>query len=79
VKLKEESKTEDEEEEDVFCRMGTMRIPVASKDGSKVEEIEIPLALCMVGDKIEVRVPDKKIVAKLFPKEETDKKGKKVK
>jgi len=77
VKFEEEVKTEYEEEEDVVCRMGKMIFPVASKDGSKIEETEIDVALCKVGNKIEVRVPNKKFVAKLFPKEETNEKGKK--
>jgi hypothetical protein len=61
----------------VVCRMGKMVFPVVSEDGNKVEEKEFPFALCKgKGDKIEVRVPDKKLVAKLFPKE-TNKKGEK--
>jgi hypothetical protein len=80
VKFEEESKTKNKEEddEDVVCRMGKMVFPVVSEDGSKVEEKEVPFALCKgKGDKIEVRVPDKQLIAKLFPKEETTKKGKK--
>jgi hypothetical protein len=68
VNFEESDKTDTEEEEDVVCRMGKMIFPVASKDGSKIEEIKLDVALCMTGDKIEVRVPDKKSVTKLFPK-----------
>ena len=68
VKFEESDKTDTAEEDDVVCRMGKMIFPVASKDGSKIEEVKLDVALCMVGSKIEVRVPDKKSVAKLFPK-----------
>jgi hypothetical protein len=79
VKFEEESKTKNKEEddEDVVCRMGKMVFPVVSEDGNKVEETEVPFALCKgKGAKIEVRVPDKKLVSKLFAKE-TNKKGEK--
>ena len=70
VKFEESDKTDTEEEEDVVCRMGKMIFPVASKDGSKIEEIKLDVALCMIGNKIEVRVPSTKSVAKLFPTKE---------
>ena len=74
VKFEASDKTDIDEEEDVVCRMGKMIFPVASKDGSKIDEVKLDVALCMIGDKIEVRVPNKKSVAKLFPTNEIGKK-----
>jgi hypothetical protein len=51
------------EEEVPKCRMA--KIIVESKDGVE----EIPIAICKLGEKIDIRVPNERMLKKLFKEE----------
>ena len=53
----------EEKEEEFRCRLGRIVVEVNGKT------VEIPAAVCMLGEKIEVRVPDKRLLQDLFKKE----------
>jgi len=48
------------------CRIGRLLVEVGG------ETKEIPIAICMLGERIDVRVPDKKLLEDLFKKKEKE-------
>jgi len=58
--------SEKPKDEEFKCRIGRLLVEVGG------ETKEIPIAICMLGDKIDVRVPDKKLLEDLFKKKEKE-------
>jgi len=54
------------EDEVLKCRIGRLLVEVGG------ETKEIPIAICMLGERIDVRVPDKKLLEDLFKKKEKE-------